>query len=127
MTEEKRIAAEIAYEDASHRGRTHYLFPWAIVLAIGLIALLVGKLINNTIVIGVAIFLIGVFIGALSHLLLDMISGQVPILGPFIRTGVGVRIFKTGGNLERILFRLVLLALNFVVWYALFMKLFIRR
>jgi inner membrane protein len=126
LTEEEKAAAELAYEEASHRGRTHYLLPWAVVLAIGLVAFLVGKLINNVAVLGVAIFLLGVFAGALSHLLLDMISGQVPILAPFIRTEVGVRIFKTGGNLERILFRLILLALNLVIWYELLMM-FIHR
>ncbi len=126
LTGEEKAAAELAYEEASHRGRTHYLLPWAVVLAIGLVALLVGKLINNIVVLGVAIFLLGVFAGALSHLLLDMISGQVPILAPFIRTEVGVRIFKTGGNLERILFRLILLALNLVIWYELLMM-FIHR
>ncbi len=126
LTDEEREVAELAYQDASHRGRTHYLLPWAIVLVIGLICFIVGKIINNIVLLAIGIFLLGVFAGALSHLLLDMISGQVPILAPFVRTEVGVRIFKTGGNLERILFRLVLLGLNFVIWYFLIMS-FIRN
>ena len=52
-------------------------------------------------------FLIGMIAGNLSHLILDMLSGGVPLLIPFSVARIRVCNFRTGGIMDK-LWRLVM-------------------
>lgn len=87
-----------------HRGFTHSLvgsiiFP-AIVILIGLLFKLKTRY--------VLLASLSIFIGCLSHLVLDMFSGGVPLFMPFSTDQLIIAKIKTGGNMEW-LFRLCLL------------------
>ena len=82
-----------------HRGLLHSLLvPAAMLLAL--------PVIGNTNGIEKA-FLIGMIAGNLSHLILDMLSGGVPLLIPFSVARIRVCNFRTGGIMDK-LWRLVM-------------------
>ncbi len=116
LSADDRERARNELRDASHRGVTHYLITWALVLCLAII--LLAAFIGNASHVGVivAIFSLGVSVGWLSHILLDIISGRVPLFAPFYRKSIGVCIFKTGGVLERIVVRPLLTVGVLYVW-----------
>lgn len=82
-----------------HRGLLHSLLvPAAMLLALPVIGNTNG--IEKT-------FLIGMIAGNLSHLILDMLSGGVPLLIPFSVARIRVCNFRTGGIMDK-LWRLVM-------------------
>ena len=87
-----------------HRGFTHSLIGSAVLpVIVILIGLLLRLKIGYILLAG-----LGIFIGCLSHLLLDMLSGGVPLLMPFSTDKILISEIKTGGSKEW-LFRLCLL------------------
>ncbi len=117
MTEEERARAKTQLRDASHRGRTHYLLPWSIYLIISVIfALFEAKAHTGDMLWCMLLaFLVGINPGAFSHLLLDIISGKIPLFAPFYRKSIGICLFRTGGFLELIFVRLSLLLTDILI------------
>lgn len=98
-----------------HRGICHYLITWTIIsMILGLTSwiLYINKSLHEAIL-GI---LIGFCIGYLSHILLDLISGKIPVLAPFCKKSIGITLFKTGSIFEIILVRPLLLLIcgNFI-------------
>ncbi len=109
--------------DASHRGITHYLIVWLIpALAVFLLMCLADSLyfLNVAINMNLLFCLLGFILGGISHIVLDMISGKIPCFAPFTRKSFGVCVFKTGGILEKYIFRIVLIGAILFVWKELF-------
>lgn len=87
---------------AGHRGITHSLMGSMIFPAIiCIIGILLEQKMNLWLLAAV-----GIFVGCLSHLLLDMLSGGVPLFMPFSTGRVRISNIKTGGFTEW-LFRMI--------------------
>lgn len=86
-----------------HRGITHSFIGCTF---LPVIAILIGLLLRfgilNALLAG-----LGIFIGCLSHLLLDMLSGGVPLFMPFSADKIYISEIQTGGRKEK-MFRLCL-------------------
>lgn len=81
---------------SGHRGITHSIIGSTILPAIiFLIGILFKQKLGTVFLAG-----FGVFIGCLSHLILDMFSGGVPFLIPFSNKRVTLANIKTGGWME---------------------------
>jgi inner membrane protein len=110
LSDEEREEANIVYRDASHRGRTHYLLPWVIVLGVSTMLYLMNSyFFKSSGIFWTTIIGAGIGVGAVSHILLDMVSGKVPAFAPFCRKSFGMRLFKVNGLMEVIVLRLLLL------------------
>lgn len=83
---------------AGHRGITHSLIGS---LFLPLITIIIGLILKIHISY-VLLACLGTFLGYLSHLLLDMISGGVPLLLPFSTDKFFIAQIKTRGDKERI-------------------------
>ncbi len=116
LNREDRQKAKQELRDASHRGITHYLLTWAIIFGLTLILFALSTLMRHRVLMLAAFFLAGFFIGGVSHIFLDLISGRIPVFAPFYRKSVGICIFKTDGLLEVTLVRLLLVIGIFVTW-----------
>ncbi len=120
---EERKRARQELRDASHRGITHYLVTWLIP---GLVVLLLMffasslQLFKVGTNINILYCLLGFISGGISHIFLDMISGKIPCFAPFTRRSFGVCIFKTGGILEKYIFRVILLGTILFIWKEMF-------
>lgn len=88
-----------------HRGLTHSLVPVILVL-------LAGAFIGRAVDIGAVGYCAagGVAAGLVSHLLMDMLAGGVPLLLPFTTKRITLAHIKTGGAVEW-LFRISLAAI----------------
>lgn len=107
--------------DASHRGITHYLITWLVpALMAFLLIFLADSMRFSDMNIYCLCCLFGVILGGFSHILLDMISGKIPCFAPFTRKSFGVCIFRTGGILEKYVFRIVVLGAILFVWKEMF-------
>jgi len=101
----------------NHRGIFHWMITWAVLSLIMIILGVAAYYILKETATGVASLYIiiptlaGFIPGYLSHLLLDMISGRLPIFAPFSKKWHGIQLFKTGGFLEVYIFRPVLVGL----------------
>lgn len=101
----------------NHRGIFHWMITWAVLSLIMIILGVAAYYILKETETGVASLYIiiptlaGFIPGYLSHLLLDMISGRLPIFAPFSKKWHGIQLFKTGGFLEVYIFRPVLVGL----------------
>lgn len=81
---------------SGHRGITHSIIGSMILpTIIFLIGILFKQKVGTLFLAG-----FGVFIGCLSHLILDMLSGGVPLLMPFLNKRVVLANIKTGGRME---------------------------
>lgn len=103
-----------AARDASHRGSTHYLITWAVVSLLCLCG--AWGLYDCGYMWGVFLA-IGFVSGYLSHILLDVVSGKIPLFAPFSRKSVGVCLFRTGSLGELLMVRgLLFVAALYVVF-----------
>lgn len=91
---------------AGHRGITHSLVGSMVLPAIVILIGLLIKLKTGYILLAS----LGIFVGCLSHLILDMLSGGVPLFMPFSTERSVIAEIKTGGYMEW-LFRLSLAAI----------------
>lgn len=83
---------------AGHRGITHSLIGS---LFLPLITIIIG-LIFKIHIRYILLACLGLFLGYLSHLLLDMLSGGVPLFMPFSTNKIFIAQIKTRGDKERI-------------------------
>lgn len=93
-----------------HRGITHSLT--ACLLVAGIMAA-AGVLFRTPADSGYALLGLGVLLGILSHILLDMVAGGVPLFSPFLTGRITLARIKTGGVGEW-LFRMAAAALLFL-------------
>lgn len=90
-----------------HRGICHYPITILFVSTAACIAAIVLSDNKRMWLVMIAAFTIGL----LSHILLDIISGRIALLYPFSKKRIGIKMIDSGGVLEILLIRPVLLML----------------
>lgn len=104
-----------------HRGITHYLITWFIMTCILFLPytycrIRILSLFDTSITLCIAA---GISIGMLSHIMLDLISGKIALLYPFIKKKIGIMLIRSF-SMKEVLFRLVLNVLNLSILLQLY-------
>ncbi len=117
-SKDERGLARQRLRDMSHRGITHYMITWLIPLLFTTLICAIAFRHTPTFWEKIALVVLeGVFLGGVSHILLDLISGRIPCLAPFSRRSYGVCLIKTDGLLERFIVRPAFMILVLFIWY----------
>lgn len=106
-----KITSTIVNKTLGHRGATHS--PLIIVVLTGILYIL-SKLIFQYPLLNIGI--IGFFVGATSHILLDSFTKRgVPLLYPFSKRKFSLLHISTGGTIEHIIFFVMIIASGYLI------------